>query len=71
MGKHIIEEQALKGGGFNLIRVDNTDEITADNADRIFAIEGDGTVNLDVEDNKLKITTRVPVFKTLDWWGGK
>lgn len=67
MGKHIIEEQALKGGGFNLIRVDNTDEITADNADRIFAIEGDGTVNLDVEDNKLKITTRVPVFKTLDW----
>lgn len=67
MGKHIIEEQALKGGGFNLIRVDNTDEITADNADRVFAIEGDGTVNLDVEDNKLKITTRVPVFKTLDW----
>lgn len=67
MGKHIIEEQALKGGGFNLIRVDKTDEITADNADRVFAIEGDGTVNLDVEDNKLKITTRVPVFKTLDW----
>lgn len=67
MGKHIIEEQALKGGGFNLIRVDKTDEITADNADRIFVIEGDGTVNLDVEDNKLKITTRVPVFKTLDW----
>lgn len=67
MGKHIIEEQALKGGGFNLIRVDNTDEITADNAERIFAIEGDGTVNLDVQDNKLKITTRVPVFKTLDW----
>lgn len=71
MGKHIIEEQALKGGGFNLIRVDKTDEITADNTDRVFAIEGDGTVNLDVEDNKLKITTRVPVFKTLDWWGGK
>lgn len=67
MGKHIIEEQALKGGGFNLIRVDKTDEITADNTDRVFAIEGDGTVNLDVEDNKLKITTRVPVFKTLDW----
>lgn len=67
MGKHIIEEQALRGSGFNLIRVDNTDEITADNADRVFAIEGDGTVNLDVEDNKLKITTRVPVFKTLDW----
>lgn len=67
MGKHIIEERALRGSGFNLIRVDNTDEITADNADRVFAIEGDGTVNLDVEDNKLKITTRVPVFKTLDW----
>lgn len=67
MGKHIIEEQALKGGGFNLIRVDKTGEITADNTDRVFAIEGDGTVNLDVEDNKLKITTRVPVFKTLDW----
>lgn len=67
MGKHIIEEQALRASGFNLIRVDNTDEITADNADRIFAIEGDGTVNLDVQDNKLKITTRVPVFKTLDW----
>lgn len=67
MGKHIIEEQALKGGGFNLIRVDETDEITADNADRIFSIIGDGTVDLDVQDNKLKITTRVPVFKTLDW----
>lgn len=67
MGKHIIEEQALNGGGFNLIRVDETDEITADNADRIFSIVGDGTVDLDVQDNKLKITTRVPVFKTLDW----
>lgn len=67
MGKHIIEEQALTGSGFNLIRVGDSDEITADNTNRVLTIAGDGTVDLDVEDNKLKITTRVPVFKTLDW----
>lgn len=67
MGKHIIEEQALTGSGFNLIRVEDSDEITADNTNRVLTIAGDGTVDLDVEDNKLKITTRVPVFKTLDW----
>lgn len=67
MGKHIVEEQALTGSGFNLIRVEDSDEITADNTNRVLTIAGDGTVDLDVEDNKLKITTRVPVFKTLDW----
>lgn len=67
MGKHIVEEQALTGSGFNLIRVEDSDEITADNTNRVLNVVGDGTVDLDVEDNKLKITTRVPVFKTLDW----
>ena len=67
MGKHIVEEQALTGSGFNLIRVEDSDEITAGNTNRVLTIAGDGTVDLDVEDNKLKITTRVPVFKTLDW----
>lgn len=67
MGKHIIEEEALTGSGFNLIRVEDSDEITADNTNRVLNVVGDGTVDLDVEDNKLKITTRVPVFKTLDW----
>lgn len=67
MGKHIVEEQALTGSGFNLIRVEDSDEITADNTNRVLTIAGDGTVDLDVENNKLKITTRVPVFKTLDW----
>ena len=67
MGKHIIEEQALTGSGFNLIRVEDSDEITADNTNRVLNVVGDGTVDLDVENNKLKITTRVPVFKTLDW----
>ena len=67
MGKHITEEQALTGSGFNLIRVEDSDEITADNTNRVLNVVGDGTVDLDVEDNKLKITTRVPVFKTLDW----
>lgn len=67
MGKHIIEEEALTGSGFNLIKVEDGDEITADNTNRVLNIVGDGTVDLDVEDNKLKITTRVPVFKTLDW----
>lgn len=67
MGKHIIEEEALTGSGFNLIKVEDGDEITADNTNRVLNVVGDGTVDLDVEDNKLKITTRVPVFKTLDW----
>ena len=67
MGKHIVEEQALTGSGFNLIRVEDSDEITAGNTNRVLTIAGGGTVDLDVEDNKLKITTRVPVFKTLDW----
>lgn len=67
MGKHIIEEEAITGSGFNLIKVEDGDEITADNTNRVLNVVGDGTVDLDVEDNKLKITTRVPVFKTLDW----
>ncbi|MER2227277.1 MAG: hypothetical protein ABS916_09510 [Carnobacterium sp.] len=67
MGKHIIEEEALTGSGFNLIKVEDGDEITADNTNRVLNVVGDGTVDLDVENNKLKITTRVPVFKTLDW----
>lgn len=67
MGKHIIEEEALTGSGFNLIKVEDGDEITADNTNRVLNVVGDGTVDLDVEDNKLKITTRVPVFQTLDW----
>ena len=67
MGKHMIEEEALTGSGFNLIKVEDGDEITADNTNRVLNVVGDGTVDLDVEDNKLKITTRVPVFKTLDW----
>lgn len=67
MGKHIIEEEALTGSGFNLIKVEDGDEITADNTNRVLNVVGDGTVDLDVENNKLKITTRVPIFKTLDW----
>lgn len=67
MGKHMIEEEALTGSGFNLIKVEDGDEITADNTNRVLNVVGDGTVDLDVENNKLKITTRVPVFKTLDW----
>ena len=67
MGKHIIEEEALTGSGFNLIKVEDGDEITADNTNKVLNVVGDGTVDLDVENNKLKITTRVPVFKTLDW----
>lgn len=67
MGKHIIEEEALTGSGFNLIKVEDGDEITADNTNKVLNVVGDGTVDLDVENNKLKITTRVPIFKTLDW----
>lgn len=66
MGKHIIEEEFSKGAGFNLVKVGSL-EITSDNADKILEFEGDGTIDLDIKQNKVMITTRMPVFTTKDW----
>lgn len=67
MGKHIIEEEALKGSGFNLIKVEDASEISSDNTGKILNIKGDGTIDLSVRNNSLMITTKIPVFKTKDW----
>lgn len=67
MGKHIIEEEAFIDSGFNLIKIQDGNEIVATNANRVLHIIGDGSIDIDVERNQLKLTTKVPVFKTLDW----
>lgn len=67
MGKHIIEEEAFRDGGFNLIKIEDGSEITADNTRKVLNITGDGTIDIDVKENKLRLTTKVPIFKTLDW----
>lgn len=66
MAKHVIEEQLLKGAGFAMVTNGDVD-IVSDNTDRVLALETDGTVDIDIRENKLKFSVRVPVFKTLDW----
>lgn len=66
MGKHIIEEEFGKGSGFNLVKI-GSNEITSDNSSKVLEFEGNGTVDIDVKDNKVIITTNMPVFKTKGW----
>ena len=66
MAKHVIEEELLKGSGFNEI-TNGEVSITAMNADRLINLKTDGTIDLDIKNNELWITSRVPVFTTLEW----
>lgn len=66
MAKHVIEEELLKGSGFNEI-TNGEVSITATNADRLISLKTDGTIDLDIKNNELWITSRVPVFTTLEW----
>lgn len=66
MPKHVLEDDYNTKGGFNKL-VHGSDSIIADNSDRILTIEGDGTIDLDIKENKLRITSRVPVFTTKDF----
>lgn len=66
MAKHVIEEELLHGSGFNIISNGEV-EITADNAERRLQFITDGTIDIDIVDHKVKLTSRVPVFKTLAW----
>lgn len=67
MPKHMIEEDFLGKNGFKAIKV-GSDFINVDNVDdAILEIQGDGTVDLDIKNNKLLITTRVPIFKKIEW----
>lgn len=67
MGKHIIEEEALMNNGFNLVKIEDASQISADISGRVLQIIGDGTVDINVQENKLKLSTKAPIFKTLDW----
>lgn len=66
MAKHVIEEELLKSSGFNEI-TNGEVSITATNADRLISLKTDGTIDLDIKNNELWITSRVPVFTTLEW----
>lgn len=67
MGKHIIEEEALMNNGFNLVKIEDANQISADISGRVLQIIGDGTVDINIQENKLKLSTKAPIFKTLDW----
>ena len=67
MGKHIIEEEALMDNGFNLVKIEDASQISADISGRVLQIIGDGTVDINIQENKLKLSTKAPIFKTLDW----
>lgn len=67
MGKHIIEEEALMNNGFNLVKIEDASQISADISGRVLQIIGDGTVDINIQENKLKLSTKAPIFKTLDW----
>lgn len=66
MAKHIIEEEFLKGSGFNLITIGEVN-IAADTADRILSLKTDGTLDIDIVDNALLFKVTTPVFKTKAW----
>ena len=66
MAKHVIEEELLHGSGFNVV-TNGEVEITADNAERILKFITDGTIDIDVINHNIKLSSRVPVFTTLDW----
>lgn len=66
MAKHIIEEEFLKGSGFNLITIGEVN-IAADTADRILSLKTDGTLDIDITDNALLFKVTTPVFKTKAW----
>lgn len=66
MAKHVIEEELLKGSGFNAVSNGEV-EITAANSDRVISLKTDGTIDLDIKNNELWITSRVPVFSTIQW----
>lgn len=71
MGKHIIEEEALMNNGFNLVKIEDASQISADISGRVLQIIGDGTVDINIQENKLKLSTKAPIFKTLDWQRGE
>lgn len=66
MAKHIIEEEFLKGSGFNLVTIGEVN-IAADTADRILSLKTDGTLDIDIADNALLFKVTTPVFKTKAW----
>lgn len=66
MAKHIIEEEFLKGSGFNLVTIGEVN-IAADTADRILSLKTDGTLDIDITDNALLFKVTTPVFKTKAW----
>lgn len=67
MGKHLIETEALQSGGFTLIKIEDASEIYSNNTDRILNLRSDGTIDIIEDNGGLKLTTRVPEFKTLDF----
>ena len=67
MGKHIIQEEALMNNGFNLVKIEDASQISADIAGIVLKMIGDGTVDINIQENKLKLSTKAPIFKTLDW----
>jgi len=66
MAKHIIEEESLNGFGFNML-TNGEVNITADTAGRILAMVTDGTLDIDIVNNKLSFKVVSPVFKTKAW----
>lgn len=66
MAKHVIEEEFLKGSGFNLV-TNGEVNIAADTADRVLSLKTDGTLDVDIVDNALTFKVRTPVFKTKAW----
>lgn len=66
MAKHIIEEHALRGAGFSVATTDGVD-ILSEHTDQVLTFETDGTIDIDIRENKLQFSARTPVFKTIDW----
>lgn len=66
MPKHVIEDDRAQRTGFNKIKIgDNV--IASGNTERYLEFYGDGTVDIDIIENKIRLISRIPKFTTRDF----
>lgn len=66
MAKHVIEHELLRTAGFNVIS-NGEAEIAAPNVDQKLTLVADKTIDIDILNNRLHFSVKVPYFSTVQW----
>lgn len=66
MPKHVIEDDYSERASFKKVRV-GENIIAGANTEYELEIIGDGTLDIDIRENKLRLASRVPKFTTRDF----